>query len=787
MGNTISRQDAKFKTEAAKNTVSRKAAKNTVSRKDAKLNTKSTESEVLSLSAFANLCRLCVKHIALLCIFLSVWITTNAQTWIWYPGDFEINLANKMQNRRTDRNSFFPPFWKMDAHYVLVNFHKDVQLTGPSSIKVQAEGMFNLKVDGKLFESGVNTVDIPAGKHTIDIKVWNQAAVPAIWVEGGVLSDNTWLVTYEDKEWIDETGKTSDVSATKWVNAGSWDLNNSNHPPSAFKLPTRPIYASNVVKNGKSSLVDFGKETFGSVKLHGIKGTGTINLYYGESKEEASDTAESMTLDRLRFSGSMSADSVMALSKAFRFVNIVCSNGISVDSASMLYEYAGVKQRGSFECSDTLINRIYDVSRYTLELNTREFFIDGIKRDRWVWSGDAYQSYLMNYYSYFDNPTVKRTMLALRGKDPVTSHINTVLDYTFYWFISVYDYYLYTGDKKFLEEMYPRMQTMMEYCLNRRNKNGLMEGLAGDWTFIDWATGLSKKGEISFEQMLFARSLETMSICAGMAGDKANESAYKILAADVKQKLFTIYWNDQKNALVHSRVGGKQTDNVTRYANMFGIFFNYFSEEQKQKVKKYVLLNDSIQKITTPYMRFYELEALCAMGEQSYVLNEMKSYWGGMLKLGATSFWEEYNPAKSGTEHLAMYGRKYGKSLCHAWGASPIYLLGKYYLGVSPTEAGYTTYLVQPELGGMAWIKGNVPTPTGEISVYCSKQEIVIKAPAGVGTLRFKSSVKPKTDNLEVRSIGNSMYEVTVLPGISHTITYKAVEKNSGQKKSGNK
>ena len=60
-------------------------------------------------------------------------------------------------------------------------------------------------------------------------------------------------------------------------------------------------------------------------------------------------------------------------------------------------------------------------------------------------------------------------------------------------------------------------------------------------------------------------------------------------------------------------------------------------------------------------MRFYELEALCAMGEQTYVLKEMKDYWGGMLKLGATSFWEEYNPTKKGAEHFAMYGRKFGK------------------------------------------------------------------------------------------------------------------------------
>ncbi len=64
------------------------------------------------------------KNLALLCVLFGFAFQANAQTWIWYPGDFEINLANKMQNRRTDRNTFFPPFWKMDSHYVLIDFHK---------------------------------------------------------------------------------------------------------------------------------------------------------------------------------------------------------------------------------------------------------------------------------------------------------------------------------------------------------------------------------------------------------------------------------------------------------------------------------------------------------------------------------------------------------------------------------------------------------------------------------------------------------------------------------------
>ncbi len=460
------------------------------------------------------------KNLVLLFVFCGFVFQASAQTWIWYPGDFEINLANKMQNRRTDRNTFFPPFWKMDSHYVLIDFDKTVDLKEPEEVTVYVEGTYNLKLDGVAFETGVNKIRVPAGKHKINLKVWNQANVPAIFVEGKTIkSDSSWLVTFEDKEWIDESGKTSDISATKWLNAGSWNFNDPMHPPSAFKLPTRKMNAVSITKNKNQYLVDFGKETFGFVKLHGIKGSGKISLYYGESKEEALSVDDAMTLDRLTFPKPVETDSVMALSKAFRYVNIVCDGNISIDSASMLYEYADVKHRGTFTCSDELVNKIYDVSKYTLQLNTREFFIDGIKRDRWIWSGDAYQSYLMNYYSWFDSPTVKRTIMALRGKDPVTSHINTILDYTFYWFISIYDYYLYTGDKKFIEQFYPRMQTMMDYCLSRRNKDGLIEGKAGDWTFIDWAAGLSKKGEISFEQMLFARSLETMScMCRNCQG-----------------------------------------------------------------------------------------------------------------------------------------------------------------------------------------------------------------------------------------------------------------------------
>jgi len=697
-------------------------------------------------------------------------------SWIWYPGDFDIYMSNVMQNRRTERGAFFPVFWKMDSHYVLVDFHKEFNLAEAEEVKLYVEGTYNVKIDGQAISGFPKTINIPAGKHKLSLKVYNQARVPAIFVQGKtVVSDDTWLSTFEDKEWIDASGKTSDKSGTTFVSAGSWNFTDPLVVPSSFKLPVTPLSAVKTEKVKNGSLLDFGKETFGFIKVHGLKGKGKMNIYYGESREEALSTDKCETLDELDLDLPEKKDSVMPLSKAFRYVNAQYGGSVTADSISMLYEYAPVTERGSFTSSDQELNKIYDVAKYTFHLNTREFFIDGIKRDRWVWSGDAYQSYLMNYYSFFDAETVKRTLWAQRGKDPVTAHINTIMDYSFYWFLGIYDYYKFTGDKKFVQDIYPRMQSLMTYINGRKNKDGLLEWMPGDWIFIDWADQLSKEGEVSFEQLLYARSLETMALCAQLADDQTGAAQYGKQAGELKKKLFDLYWNEQKQALAHSRIDGKATDNVTRYANMFGIFFDYFNADQKSGVKKNVLLNDRIAKITTPYMRFYELEALCAMGEQSYVLKEMKNYWGGMLKLGATSFWEEYNPDKKGVEHLAMYGRPFGKSLCHAWGASPIYLLGKYYLGVQPGTPGYETYTVEPNLGGLAWMEGKVPTQQGDIELYCSRKEIKIKSAVGIGTLRLKSKSKPVVSGATVNLLSKGIYEITIQKGKEYLVKYSAV------------
>ena len=660
-------------------------------------------------------------------------------TWIWYPGDFEVWLGNQFNNRRTERGAMFPPFWKQDSHWPTVEFSTTVELAEAETIHIKAEGLFNFMLDGKLQFGMPDEFLIPAGAHRLNFKVWNQSTPPALFIKGMTIhSNSSWLATYEDKIWIDENGVAHGSGI--YVPAAQWNFDRMDTPPSAYRLPTlrqEPVAQESI---GEGMLYDFGRETFGYVRLSGL--VGVAHLYYGESREEALDKDHCETLDVVSTHQELG-------SKAFRYVYVKTADNSHYDSLSMDYEYAPYDEShsGTFACSDKLLNKIWEVGAYTMDLTTREFFLDGIKRDRWTWSGDAIQSYLMNYYLRFDTECVKRTIRQLRGKDPVTAHINTIMDYTFYWFKSILDYYQYTGDLTFISEMYPKMCTLMDYVLERTNSDGLVEGKADDWIFVDWVDfPMHKRGVLAFEQILFYKALMTMHTCATLLHQT---DPYQQLAENVIGKTRQLLWNDDRQAWEHAIEEGEINHQITKFPNMFAILYDIVDDATKRNIVDSVMENNKIDPITTPYMRFYELEALCMMGRQTQVLQEIRNYWGGMLREGATSFWEKYIPSEQGTEHLAMYGRPYGKSLCHAWGASPVYLLGRYFLGIQPTQPGYATWEARPNLADLEWMEGRVPTPNGIIHIRMERHYVCIRSDEGRGRLYLGNrcfDIEPNTD-----------------------------------------
>ena len=159
----------------------------------------------------------------------------------------------------------------------------------------------------------------------------------------------------------------------------------------------------------------------------------------------------------------------------------------------------------------------------------------------------------------------------------------------------------------------------------------------------------------------------------------------------------------------------------------------------RDKIYRNVVLNREVPQITTPYFKFYENLVHCKAGNKPFLEESIKDYYGKMLDTGATTLYEEFNPDMKGTEHYAMYGRPFEKSLCHAWSASPIYLLGRYRAGVENTGVAYNSFCVSPEIGGLKEFKSVVPLPNGYVSIEMDEKSLKVLSTAKGGILKINN------------------------------------------------
>ncbi len=631
--------------------------------------------------------------------------------WIWYFGDLELYHSCRMHMRRDEFDYHFPPFWRLDDSHKNVVFHKRFELAIPGVIRAFANGRGMLEVDGRRYPFDGREIQLTAGAHTIEAKLMS-ADVPLLFVSGAVETDDTWDVSCYDG---------------KWVKAGAnWYFRDPDKCPVKFPFLYKELAPVNREAVEGGMLYDFGRESFGPVTLADTAEETIIR--YGESREEAL-SGEAILQQRIPAGGEGALPA-----RAFRYIWVSREVAFKAES-----ELLPLRRRGKYSCSDVRLNRIWDVAHHTFHLCSREFFLDGIKRDRWVWSGDAYQSYLINRYCFNDREIMRRTILALRGRDPVPSHINTILDYSFYWIMSLDEYLLMIGDAEFIRRLWPQAVSLMDYCLERRDENGFAANEGNGWIFVDWAE-MDKEYAVCAEQMLLLRALETMARLAEAVGEDG--SRYQAEFDGLRGKIDDFFWDEEKGAYIDSYASGKR--NVTRHANIFALLFGY-AGEKRERILRNVLLNDKVPAIRTPYFKFYELDALCDAGETDEVLRRIREYWGSMVDGGATSIWEEYSPDEPMEKQYGMYGDKFGKSLCHAWGASPIYLLGRWFIGVKPTSPGYRTFEVRPQAADLDWFEGTVPVGPWWGEVHIRVQGGVCTACATVdgGTLYWQGKAYP--------------------------------------------
>ena len=134
------------------------------------------------------------------------------------------------------------------------------------------------------------------------------------------------------------------------------------------------------------------------------------------------------------------------------------------------------------------------------------------------------------------------------------------------------------------------------------------------------------------------------------------------------------------------------------------------------------------------FQSYYILKAVTKSAGVASALDMMSEYYGGMLEVGATSFWEDFDLdwLKDGARidtlledgaydihgdngRFCYVGLRH--SLCHGWSAGPAAFLAEEVLGIHILSPGCREISIQPKLGNLEWAKGTYPTPFGIISV----------------------------------------------------------------------
>lgn len=637
--------------------------------------------------------------------------------WIWHYGEYEIYHTMMMNLRRQEFGADLPPFWQVSSPAVVIQFEKQISAPKEGYLIAHTTGKGYIQLGQKRYPME-RRVTLPAGDYTVAITVCKHDGLPALFVESDLCpSDGSWL----------SNDCVSESAPVDWQ--PQYDAVDVSPETFPFAYQRREPAACQRLPEG--TLWDFGNEYFGFLNVENADPACPLTVHYGESREEALDIGESVLWETVQ-----GAAGYRLRQRAVRYVFI--PHAPAELTVTLDYEYLPLAQPGTFSCDNELFNDVYRTCVHTFHLNCREAFLDGIKRDRWLWSGDAFQSARINRYLFADPAIVRRSALGLIGKPPVAQHLNGIVDYSMLWILGLWEYYLHYGDAAFIRRVFPRATQLLAFCEERCNEEGFIVGHGKDWTFIDWAE-IDKTGAVCAEQILLTATYEAMAALA-QAIDEPSQG-YRERAASLKDAVNAHYWDEKKGGFIDSYESGRR--NVTRHANIFAVMFGIATPAQTESIRRCVLKNETVPPITTPYFKGYELDVLGMLGEFDAIEGELTSYWGAMLACGATTVWEEFDPRKSGVEHYAMYGDRYTKSLCHAWGAGPIYLFGRYYLGVAPTAPGFATFTVTPNAGSLASFTGTVPVGEGTVTVTLEAERLRVLATCPGGTLRWQGAEYP--------------------------------------------
>jgi alpha-L-rhamnosidase len=331
-----------------------------------------------------------------------------------------------------------------------------------------------------------------------------------------------------------------------------------------------------------------------------------------------------------------------------------------------------------------IIKDIDRVGLTTLKECMQTVYEDGPKRDQRLWIGDTYLEALANVYSFKNNDLTKRCLYMLAGLANDDGILNAnafelpqphaqksrLFDYCFLYNVALKDYVEATGDKQTGLDLWPAAKKQLDIVTKYAGEDGMMDYQKAQkewWVFFDWKDGLDKQAPV---QGISIFVLNQTYALAKLLGKESEINWVSALAKKLK---------DAAHKNLYDKTSGLFVSGVNKQVSYGGqawmILSGVASKAEAQKaLKSLPSVTDAVQP-GAPYMYHYYVAALIESGLKAEAKEALISYWGGMIKKGADTFWEVYDPTD---ELKSPYNFFPVNSYCHAWSCTPVYFIRKY-------------------------------------------------------------------------------------------------------------
>jgi len=479
------------------------------------------------------------------------------------------------------------------------------------------------------------------------------------------------------------------------------------------------------------------------------------------------------------------------------YMVVKCVTGrVKIETITITDRRYPFERVGRFVCSDTILNKLWDMSVATIEVTSDDGY-GSDARERNEWTQDASKpSYSTTRIALatakedgtmrYSDPLLLKNMLrhaaqsqqadgqlmatfpTSRGREDCHFVIE---DYSCQWFEALRIYYQATGDKAFVAEMWPVLQKHIQWYLTRRTPRGLL--LAREYTSFDnpFAYITCEGATIN---AFFYEALRSSEYLATVLGEKLFASNYKKAADELYLAYNKHLWNETEQAY-NSAWYRDVIYNPTAHAQIIALQYNlvpesrksgarqWFMANYKNKGAKHCCQNPEFEKmvnerygIKTPilyYWIFNELYQIDSKATDQEAINEMRRRWTPMVvyQPDAGTLSESFTDEKGGGANES----------CHNYGATPSYFLSSYVLGVRRDAPVWKKEIViEPRLADLSFAEGTVVTEFGPVSVSWKKAEngktiwFSYSAPKGI---RINIHLPQIADNVSVELNGRSI------------------------------